>query len=141
MHAQQKPLTSDQQKVVDTVTAMFTAAQTDDLAKFDSVVAPSFYMFDSGSRYNGDSIMSLIKRAHAAGIKLEWEVIDPDVHITGNSAWIAYVNRGSVTDPKGTVTNKTWLESAFLKKQHGAWKLVFFQSTPVAAPQSERHGQ
>jgi ketosteroid isomerase-like protein len=137
--AQQKSLTPDQQQVVDTVSTVFTAARADDLAKFDSVIAPGFYIFDGGARFNGDSIMALIKAQHAAGKRYEWNVTEPDVHISGDTAWIAYVNKGSITDASGTV-NQNWLESAFLEKQAGAWKIVFMHSTrvPVAPPEKQR---
>jgi ketosteroid isomerase-like protein len=137
--AQQKPLTSDQKQVVDTVSTVFTAARADDVAKFDSVVAPDFYIFDGGARFDGDSIMALIKAQHAAGKHYEWNVTEPDVHISGNIAWIAYVNKGSISDASSTV-NQNWLESAFLEKQAGAWKIVFMHSTRVpAATQENQH--
>ena len=136
--AQQKPLTSDQRQVVDTVSTIFTAARADDVAKFDSVIASDFYIFDGGARFNGDSIMALIKAQHAAGKRYEWNVTEPDVHISGNTAWIAYVNKGSITDASGTV-NQNWLESAFLEKQAGTWKILFMHSTrvPVAAQENQ----
>ena len=131
--AQQTSLTSDQKQVVDTVSTIFTAARADDVAKFDSVIAPGFYIFDAGARFNGDAIMALIKAQHAAGKRYEWKVTEPDVHINGNTAWIAYVNKGSISDASGTV-NQNWLESAFLEKQAGSWKIVFMHSTRVPAP-------
>jgi ketosteroid isomerase-like protein len=137
--AQQKSLSSDQKQVVDTVSTIFTAARADDVAKFDSVIASDFYIFDGGARFNGDSIMALIKAQHAAGKRYEWNVTEPDVHISGNTAWIAYVNKGSITDPSGTV-NQHWLESAFLEKQAGIWKIIFMHSTrvPVATQENQR---
>ena len=137
--AQQKSLTPDQQQVVDTVSTVFTAARADDVAKFDSVIASDFYIFDGGARFNGNSIMALIKAQHAAGKRYEWNVTEPDVHISGNIAWIAYVNKGSITDASGTV-NQNWLESAFLEKQAGTWKIVFMHSTrvPVATQENQR---
>jgi len=128
--AQQKSLTFDQKQVVDTVSTIFTAARADDVAKFDSVIASDFYIFDGGARFNGDSIMAFIKAQHAAGKHYEWNVTEPDVHISGNTAWIAYVNKGSISDASGTV-NQNWLESAFLEKQAGTWKIVFMHSTRV----------
>jgi ketosteroid isomerase-like protein len=128
--AQQKSLTSDQRQVIDTVSTIFTAALTDDVAKFDSVIASEFYIFDGGARFNGDAIMTFIKAQHAAGKRYEWNVTEPDVHISGNTAWIAYVNKGSITDASGT-TNQKWLESSFLQKQAGIWKIVFMHSTRV----------
>jgi hypothetical protein len=131
--AQQNSLTSDQKQVVDIVSTIFTAARADDVAKFDSVIAPGFYIFDVGARFNGDTIMALIKAQHAAGKRYEWNVTEPDVHINGNTAWIAYVNKGSISDASGTV-NQNWLESAFLEKQAGTWKIVFMHSTRVPPP-------
>jgi ketosteroid isomerase-like protein len=138
--AQQKPLTADQAQIVDTVNTIFAAALTDDVAKFDSVIAPGFYIYDVGARFNGDSIMALIKAQHIAGKRYEWKVTEPDVHISGKTAWIAYVNKGSITDASGTV-NQAWLESAFLEKQAGAWKIVFMHSTRVPVATQENHGK
>jgi hypothetical protein len=42
---QQKPVTADQAQIVDTVSTIFTAARTDDVAKFDSVIASDFYIY------------------------------------------------------------------------------------------------
>jgi Domain of unknown function (DUF4440) len=135
--AQQKLLNADQIQIVNTVSTIFAAARTDDVAKFDSVIASDFYIYDGGARFNGDTIMAFIKAQHAAGKRYEWNVTEPDVHINGNAAWIAYVNRGSITDASGT-TNQKWLESAFLQKQGGIWKIVFMHSTRVPAVPPER---
>ena len=126
----EKTLTSEQRQVLDTVSTIFSAAREDDVAKFDSVIALGFYIFDGGARFDGDTIMTHVKSLHAAGKRYEWSVTEPDVHVSGNSAWIAYVNKGTVTDASGTV-NQNWLESAFLEKQAGTWKIVFMHSTRV----------
>ena len=138
--AQQKSRTSEEKQVVDTVSTIFTAARADDVAKFESVIASDFYIFDGGARFNGDSIMAFIKAQHAAGKRYEWNVTEPDVHISGNTAWIAYVNKGSITDASGTV-NQNWLESAFLEKQAGIWKIVFMHSTRAPIPLQMSHGK
>jgi len=135
VRAEQKSAGSDTTQIIDTLRAIFTAARTDDTAKFDSLVTPNFYMYDGGARFNGDSIMSLLKADHASGRQYNWNVTAPDVHITGDTAWIAYVNEGSVTDASGTQKLK-WLESAFLVKQAGAWKIAFLHSTRVPPPSS-----
>ena len=100
-------------------------------AKFHSVVTPGFYIYDSGVRFDGDAIMTLLNAAHAKGQKYEWNVTSPDVHITGDTAWIAYVNQGSMTDTSGK-QDLQWLESAFLVKQDGKWKIAFMHSTKAA---------
>jgi ketosteroid isomerase-like protein len=131
---------TQEQEVINAVSATFEAALTDDTAKFDSVIAPGFYMFDGGVRFNGDTIMTLIKAQHAAGKRYEWNVTEPDVHISGDTAWIAYVNKGSFTDASGT-KKQNWLESAFLEKQAGNWKIVFIHSTRVAPTPAENPGK
>jgi ketosteroid isomerase-like protein len=135
-----RKLTAEQAQIVDTVSTIFTAARTDDVAKFDSVIAPDFYIFDVGARFNGDSIMALIKAQHLAGKRYEWNVTEPDVHISGKTAWVAYVNKGSIGDAAGTV-NQDWLESAFLQKQAGVWKIVFMHSTRVTMPTQQNPGK
>jgi hypothetical protein len=74
--------------------------------------------------------MNLIKAAHDAGKRYEWKVTEPEVHLLCNDAWITYVNRGSLQDESGT-KNLSWLESAFLHKEAGVWKIQFFHSTRV----------
>ncbi len=129
---QQRVLTVDQGQVVDTVKAIFAAAAADDLAKFHAVAGPGFYLYDAGARFDGDAIMTLIKAEHAKGRRYEWNVTEPDVHVIGDTAWIAYVNKGGVTDASGTVPQQ-WLESAFLERRGGVWKIVFMHSTRVPA--------
>jgi ketosteroid isomerase-like protein len=138
--AQQKPLPAEQRQISDTVSTVFAAARTDDVAKFDSVIASDFYIFDGGARFNGDAIMTVIKAQHAAGKRYEWNVTEPDVHISGDTAWIAYVNKGSISDGSGTV-NQNWLESAFLEKQAGIWKIVFMHSTRIPMATQENQGK
>lgn len=140
IHAAAQPtsLSPEQTQVVDTVKAIFLAAETDDLARFHAVTAPTFYIFDGGERFDGDEIMTLIKQQHAAGKVYEWNVTDPDVHIHGDNAWVAYVNRGSIADATGK-KDMQWLESAVLQKQAGKWKIEFMHSTraapkPAASP-------
>jgi ketosteroid isomerase-like protein len=134
--AQQKSLTPEQRQVVDTVSTIFSAVGAEDIAKFDSVIAPDFYIFANGTRFNGDGIMGAIKALHAAGKRYDEHVTEPDIHISGNIAWIAYVNKGSITDASGTV-NQNWLESAFLEKKAGTWKIVFMHSTRVSMSTQE----
>src|SRR5260370_9475095 len=96
--AQQKLLTADQAQIVNTVRMIFAAARTDDVAKFDSVIASDFYIYDGGVRFNGDALMPLIKSLHAAGKRYECNLTQPDVHITCNTARLASLNQPSITD-------------------------------------------
>jgi hypothetical protein len=78
--------------------------------------------------------MTLLSAQHDAGKRYGWNVTDPDVHVSGNAAWIACINKGTISDISGSA-DQQWLESAFLEKQKGIWKIVFMHSTrvPVAS--------
>jgi ketosteroid isomerase-like protein len=110
------------------VRTVFAAATADDLVKFHFITTPDFYAFDAGERLPGDTIMHLIKAEHAAGRNYVWTVTEPDVHVSCEVAWIAYVNQGSITDSSGTKQVK-WLESAVLQRTGSGWKIRFVHST------------
>jgi hypothetical protein len=124
----------DEAAIIETVRGMYAAAMVDDRAKMRSYLAPGFYMFDGGKRYEGDSIMDVIEDYYKKGIRYVWSVTKPDVHVYCNEAWIAYINEGSITKPGAAPMPLQWLESAVLERQGGVWKIVFFHSTRVPAP-------
>jgi hypothetical protein len=121
---------ADGSQVVETMRQFYAAATADDLQKFHTVVTPTFYAYDGGVRYEGDALMTLVKKAHDAGKIYVWTITDPQVHLTCDAALITYVNKGTTTDSTGT-KNRTWLESAFMQKSAGVWKILFFHSTTV----------
>jgi len=114
--------------VIDAINQFFEAASHDDERIFKEVLAPSFYAFDNGKRFDGMELPQLIKAAHAAGKTYIWSVTDPKVHMACDWAWITYINRGSVGDPSGTQP-MSWLESAVLHYQGQRWHIEFLHST------------
>jgi ketosteroid isomerase-like protein len=122
--------TTDQEKVVEALRLMYVAATNDDVDQFRAVTSPDFFTYDGGMRMSGDELMALIKDAHAAGKVYVWEVTEPEVHIDGQTAWVTYVNRGSLQDAAGK-KDLTWLESAVLRKEDDIWRIKFFHSTRV----------
>jgi hypothetical protein len=121
---------NDRPEVVEAVRAFFSALESGNNTQFMSVVTPDFYSFEGGTRFSGQEIFSFIRAQHAAGRSYRWNVSEADVRVTSNSAWIAYLNLGSITDSSGTTDHK-WLESAFLEKQADGWKIAFLHSTRV----------
>ena len=122
--------TAQKTQVSETIRSMFAALAAEDFAKLRTVIAPDFYAFEAGGRISGDALMDLIKKAHAAGKVYVWTVNEPEVHIDGDTAWVTYVNRGSIKDASGT-KDVSWLESAVLRKEKGDWRIQFFHSTRV----------
>jgi ketosteroid isomerase-like protein len=125
--------TADEAQIVESVRTMYSALTSDDLNLFRSVVAPEFYAYDGGKRFEGEALLNTIKTAHAAGTVFVWTVNEPEVHVSCETAWISYVNRGTVRKAAGT-TARVWLESAVLRKESGKWRIQFFHSTPVPMP-------
>lgn len=121
-------MSPDETAVVDALKTMYVAAASDDLDKFRTVAAPDFYSFDGGKRFTGDELMALIQELHAAGNTYVWTVNEPEVHVDGNTAWITYVNRGSLENASGK-KDLAWLESAVLRKHADTWLIHFFHST------------
>lgn len=122
---------SDRELVIEAVRQMFVALASDDLAKFRTVTTPDFYAFDVGKRFTGDELIELIRKHHAAGKIFVWEVTEPQVYVDGETAWMTWVNRGSIEDAAGK-TELSWLESAVLRRIDGAWRIHFLHSTRAA---------
>ena len=120
----------DPQAIVNVITAMYDAAMNDDEARMAEILAPGFYAFDAGHRFDGMTLPNLIKTAHKGGRVYRWSVTLPDVHIACDTAWIAYVNDGAVGDTKGTAPQK-WLESVNLAYARGQWRVLFLSSMRV----------
>ena len=120
----------EQEKVVEALRLMYVAATNDDLDQFRAVTSSDFFTYDGGMRMSGDELMALIKDAHDAGKVYVWEVTEPQVHIDGQTAWVTYVNRGSLQDATGK-KDLVWLESAVLRKHDDTWRIHFFHSTRV----------
>jgi quercetin dioxygenase-like cupin family protein len=120
----------DNDAVVDAMRTMYVALTKDNAELFRAVTAPDFFTYDGGKRFNGDELMAFIKSRHDAGVVYVWEITEPDVRVDGRTAWITYVNRGSVADAAGK-KDVVWLESAVLQKEAGGWRVQFFHSTRV----------
>ena len=124
---------TSQEAVAQTLRDMYAALAVDDMMRFKSIVTDDFYAFDAGRRFEGVALAQLVIDAHKAGRQFAWTVNDPDVRLHGDSAWIAYVNTGSVGDAlKATLV--TWLESAMLRFEHGRWRIAFFHSSRAQPP-------
>ncbi len=77
------------------------------------------------------------KRADYTKNETEFLILGPWVRIPPGTAWIDYINRGSVFDGK-TTTQVTWLESAVLMHGKTGWQIRFFHSTQVPAPKAAK---
>lgn len=126
-------LDAEEEQVVDALRRFMVALKTDDMAAYSAVTTPDFHAFDMGYDMTADQLIGVVRNARESGVTLNWQVTEPRVRIDGTTAWITYVNRGSIQ--KGTETNDvTWLESAVLSKVDDSWRIQFVHSTPAAGP-------
>ena len=128
------PAANAESEVVEVIKQMFVAARADDLAALVAITTPDFYAYDGGKRFTVQTLMEVIKKAHAAGKHYEWNVTNPEVHIACNFAWVTYVNQGSIEDAAGH-QDMAWLESVILQYATGQWRLRFLHSTRVPSAQ------
>jgi ketosteroid isomerase-like protein len=128
------PPAKSEAEIVAVMKQMFVAARADDFPAVIAITTPDFYAYDNGKRFTAKSLMDLIKKAHADGQRYEWNVTEPEVHVTCNIAWVAYVNKGSFEDASGR-KEMTWLESMVLDYADKQWRIRFLHSTRAAAAQ------
>jgi hypothetical protein len=124
------PRPSEQSQVIAAMETMYVALTNDDAALFRKVTAPTYYAFDGGKRFTGDELIALIQQLHARGDVYVWRVTEPEVLISGDTALITFTNAGSVQTDSVPRPAK-WLESAYLRKDRGTWRIHFFHSTRV----------
>lgn len=118
--------------IVDVLQNIFAALGKDDLQAYRSSVSDHFYIFSGGGRYDAAGFVDAVKTAHAQGIRFEWAVAQPEIHVSCRQAWVTYLNKGSVDTGKGKVPTN-WLESAVFEYAHGHWRARFIHSTEESA--------
>ena len=115
------------------VQGMFSAMATGDLKAARTYLAPDFYIYDGGMRFDADGIFGLIGTQQQAGAAYTWKVTEPQAHFACDTAWITYVNKGGFAKA-GQETPLTWLESGVLQYEQGRWLIVFMHSTRTPPP-------
>jgi ketosteroid isomerase-like protein len=124
VQADSKVDADDHTEVIRTVRSFFNALERANDAEFASTVTPDFYSFEGGTRFSEQQLLQFIKAQHSAGRSYKWSLQGADVQVSGDVAWIAYLNKGSISDSSGA-KDQEWLESAFLKREGTAWRIAF----------------
>ena len=119
---------ADARSVEQSVRSYFAALAAEDETASARLTSPSFYSFDAGKRFTNAELVVAIKRAHAQGTVLQWNIGPVDTHVGCDTAWAAWVNTGAA-GPAGALKPVRWLESAMLRRTDGGWKLEFLHSS------------
>lgn len=107
---------------------MFAAKADDDMARYRQVTTQDFYAFDIGRNMTSDQLIKVVREARESGMTFNWQVTEPRVHVDVQTAWITYVNRGSIrigADQRKMVR----LEPAVLRKTGDTWRIRFLHRT------------
>ncbi len=123
----------DAQAVEATVRGLFTDMAADRAPEAAQRLAAGFYAFDGGKRFEGDALVQLVEKLRQSGVVIRWNLGPVDVHVSGDLAWAAWDNHGSVGKPPAEAP-VSWQESAVLKRENGAWRIVFLHSNRVDPP-------
>jgi hypothetical protein len=75
-HRRCAPVATADASIVEILKQMFVAARADDLAKLLAITTPDFFAYDGGKRFTAQTLMELVKNAHAAGKHYEWNVTE-----------------------------------------------------------------
>jgi len=116
----------------DTVRAFYAAAMAGNKAGILATLTPDFRAIDDGKRYDGPGLAAVVDYLKANHLTMAWTVDSPQESMSCDVAWADWDNHGSVTDAHGTKP-LTWFESAVLRWQDGAWKMVLFHSTTISS--------
>lgn len=122
---------TDKADVAAAVQGFFDALAEGEAARLAETTTADFYAFDVGKRYTGASLAAVIAEAKATAAVPVWSLQDMDVRVGCDTAWAAWINRGSV-GPRDRPTPVVWLESAALRRVEGRWRVAFLHSSRAA---------
>lgn len=129
------PTSADAVAAEGVVRRFFREAAADRIDAAQALLAPGFYAFDAGRRFDGAELTDAVKSAHADGTTLEWNLGPMDVHTDCTTAWASWINRGRVGKAPD-LRPATWQESAVLERVGAAWKVRFLHSNRITEPAS-----
>lgn len=139
---------ADASAIIETVRAWYDSEIPGDIDQWHAQVTPDFYVFDEGTRSTGDEmfhdvhsmIQSFLRQDPTITRKLSLD--DQRIEVDCNTALATFTLHVSIDAPQlDKHTESAWLESYWLKKQDGRWRIAFYHTTrmpQVHAPTSEK---
>ena len=101
-------------------------------------ITDDFLIFEMGEVFTWPSFQAFLAGAgYADWISTDWQFSELRVSVSGQAAHISYVNEGEFiypdpANPEGRLRERNrWLESVYLVKQDGRFKIKFLQSDNV----------
>ena len=127
LHAAQ-PL--DEAMAIAKVEAFFDALDIETYAseRFMAELAPGFFIFEMGERFDAASFDAFITEAAKTIVETDWTFSDFEVELGHDLAHVAYLNHGRFVDAEGHLIYSEWMESVLVVRAEADWKIKFLQS-------------
>ena len=132
--------TSDKAAAVATLEGFFAAFSVEHYPNpsMGDWITDDFLIFEMGEVFTWPSFQAFLAGAgYADWISTDWQFSELRVSVSGQAAHISYVNEGEFiypdpANPEGRLRERNrWLESVYLVKQDGRFKIKFLQSDNV----------
>jgi len=103
-----------------------------DIEKVKSHCTPNIIILETGEIWNMDSTETRVTelKNKANDFKRTNKIEFLETKVSGNIAWLYYLNQATITF-NGQTTSVKWLESAVLKKEDKDWKIDLLHSTEL----------
>ncbi|MBS1661821.1 MAG: nuclear transport factor 2 family protein [Bacteroidetes bacterium] len=127
-----KAQSADQKAVQQAVIGIFDGISAADLQVVKTHATPDLTILENGIVWNMDTVAAKITQLKALTSYHRDNHLDfIQTNINENTAWVSYHNSANVVMNERNST-RNWLESAFLIKNGGVWKVQLLHSTVVA---------
>lgn len=123
--------TTDSRNAQRTLTQMLAGISSRNMAMIREHATPNCLILEDGHLYNLDSIAKHMFRAKRLASARVNHIYFATTRIDGSSAWLAFTDITDITE-NGKTTTENYLESAYLTKVNGVWKVHMIHSTTIA---------
>lgn len=127
---------ADASAITEAVRAMYDAAMSLDPVRWRTQLTPDFHIFDEGVRRTGneliDAFRPLVQHLRSQDNTMTWRFSfdDPRIEVDCGTALATFTTRSVVNLPKlGQHKDATYLDSFWLRKEDGRWRIAFQQTT------------
>ena len=107
---------------------------------YRQVITDDFFIYEMGKKYSMEELIQLFHTQNRKWISTDWKLSEFRVSLDQNSAHASYVNTGVFyyqEDGKKFRSDLKWLESVYMVKRNGQWKIKFLQSDDVSRETTE----
>jgi hypothetical protein len=130
---QAKPQSTCYRNVQQAITRMLDGVSNRDMLMIRRNTTPDFLILEDGHLYTLDSVTKHLAHAKkAASYHRINHLFFATTRVEGNAAWVAFTDIAAITI-NGKTTTENFLESAYLTKINGAWKVQMIHSITVTS--------